>query len=398
MTDDLALRLQYKHGKIVGAVAGPAMTSELEEKINAEIQRVLLVPTTAKVCRWTMFSGRPVEGHWRYRDQFQITPAPPVAPRPNMLIAEHPFVLDFAFDNSADFRISQARYIRRASDLMLVLNLLLRQRISSSTSRGRHHWVWAPPGSEAPAIWTSEGYVIPDFRYIVDDLPRATDAPALSETPAETYYNRYAGYADTLTIPVELTHLLDAFGELSGDERERFLRACFWYHTAFAVWNYSQSLHLTSLINAIECLASIGPERSKPEGPTKLFLEFMETFAPGRPSKTQLNKIYDARGEITHGERLLQFDVGLFSGLDETSARDREIGDNAILLCRGALINWLWSRNPAATGPLLTKGLPPFAKPARPGTKSKMIVKIPKKTLISLKINAELAVFGALQS
>jgi hypothetical protein len=73
-------------------------------------------------------------------DQFQIMPAPPTAPRPNMLLAEHPFVLDFALEGSADFRISQARYIRRASDLMLVLNLLLRQRISSPTIRGRSHW------------------------------------------------------------------------------------------------------------------------------------------------------------------------------------------------------------------------------------------------------------------
>jgi hypothetical protein len=182
-----------------------------------------------------------------------------------------------------------------------------------------------------------------------------------------------------LTIPAELTLLLDAFSGLSDDKLERFLRACFWYHTAFTVWNHSQSLHLTSLINAVECLASIGPERSKPEGPTKLFLDFMEKFAPGSPSKTQLNRIYDARGEITHGERLLHFDVGNFFGLDETSARDREIGDNAGLLCRGVLVNWLWSHNPTTAGPLLTKGLPPLTKPARPGTKSNMIVVVPKE-------------------
>jgi hypothetical protein len=379
MADELALRLQYEHGKIIGAVAGPAMTPELEERITAEIQRLLLAPESAKVCRWTMFSSRPVEGYWRYRDQFQIMPAPPAAPRPNMLIAEHPFVLDFAFENSADFRISQARYLRRASDFMLVLNLLLRQRISSPTNRSRHHWVWAAPGSEIPVMWVGEGYMIPDFRYIVDELPAAADVPALDEIAAETYYDRQAGYSDALTIPAELARLLDAFGSLSGDRRERFLRACFWYHTASTVWDYSQSLHLTSLINAIESLASVGPERSNPEGPTKLFLDFMEKFAPGSPSKTQLNKIYDARGEITHGERLLHFDVGLSFGLDETSARDREIGDNAGLLCRGALINWIWSHSPTVTGPLLAKGLPPFTKPARPGTKSNMIVIVPNE-------------------
>jgi len=113
-----------------------------------------------------------------------------------------------------------------------------------------------------------------------------------------------------------------------------------------------------------------------PEGPSALFLSFMKKFAPGSPSGTGLNRIYDVRGEITHGERLLHLDQALPTGLDQTSARDTEIGDAAGLLCRGALVNWLWSHDPAATEPLLTKGLP-STKPARPGTKSKVIVTVP---------------------
>jgi hypothetical protein len=93
------------------------MTAELEERINAEIQRVFLAPQNSKVCRWTMFSTRPVEGQWRYRNQFQIVPAPAAAPRPDMLVAEHSFIVDFASEGSVDFRINQMRYILRASDL-----------------------------------------------------------------------------------------------------------------------------------------------------------------------------------------------------------------------------------------------------------------------------------------
>jgi hypothetical protein len=402
MADEWALSLQYREGKIVSAVAGPAMTSEVEEQVRAAIERVLLTPTASKVCRWTLFSGRPVEGYWRYRDQFQIVPPPPEAPRPAELMAEHPFILDFAFDDSVDFTIRNHRCARRASDLTLVLNLLLRQNISSPSNRGRKHWVWAPQGSAPPTVWAQEGYMIPNFQYIVDDFDVAADVPPLEEVAAETYYDLRAGYADNLTIPAELARLLDAFSGLNGDDRERFLRACFWYHTASRVWDYSQSLHLTSLVNGIECLASIGPKRSTPEGPSALFLSFMRKFAPGRlsgiaktggpsalfkslmrafapggPSGALLNKIYDARSKITHGERLLDLDQSSpLVGLDQTSARDREVGDNASVLCRGALINWLWSHDPATTEPLLTKGLP-STKPASPGTKSNVIVSIP---------------------
>jgi hypothetical protein len=111
LADDWALSLQYREGKIVRAVAGPAMTPELEDEIRASIDTNLLAGGGSAVCRWTLFSSRPVEGHWRYRDQFQIVPAPPNAPRPEELIADHPFLLDFAFDNSPDSRIRQHRYI-----------------------------------------------------------------------------------------------------------------------------------------------------------------------------------------------------------------------------------------------------------------------------------------------
>jgi hypothetical protein len=219
--------------------------------------------------------------------------------------------------------------------------------------------------------------MIHKFKYLVDDFPAAGDVPPLEEVAGETYYEYRANFADTVTIPAELMHLLDAFSGLKGDDRERFLRACFWYHTALSVWDYSQSLHLTSLVNAIECLATIGPERSMPEGPTGLFLSFMKRFAPGRPSETQLEKIYDVRGQITHGERLLYLDQSSpLVGLDQTSSRDREIVDSATVLCRGALINWLWSSSPGAKDPLLTRGLS-WTKPARRGTKSNVIVRVP---------------------
>jgi hypothetical protein len=253
-------------------------------------------------------------------------------------------------------------------------------------------------------VWASEGYMIHKLKYLVDDFPVAAGAPPLKQVEADTYYDFLAGYADTLTIPAELTRLLDAFNGLDGDDRERFLRACFWYHTASAVWDYSQSLYLTSLVNAIECLASVGPQRTTPEGPSKLFLAFMRrfaplrprlgdlvktggpsalfkslmrSFAPGGPSGALLTRIYDTRSKITHGERLLYLDQSSPSvRLDQTSARDREVGDSASVLCRGALINWLWSHDPAVTGPLLTKGLS-RTKPARPGTKSSFTIITP---------------------
>ncbi|MGH3751178.1 MAG: hypothetical protein ACRDRP_00500 [Pseudonocardiaceae bacterium] len=376
MADEWALSLQYQRGQVVDAVAGPAMIPELSLKIIAAIKQALLAPRVSSVWRWTLFSSKPVEGHWRYRDEFQIGSAPPNAPRPNELMAQYPFILDFRFNDSPDFEIRQLRWLRRASNYTLILNLLLGPRIDSPSARVRKHWVWTETGGSPPVRWAQEGYIIPGLRHLVEDLPSPEFAP-LNEVPAEQYYNYRVHYSDHLTVPAELTRLIDGINGMNHDDQERLLRACFWYSTASKVWDHSQSLHLTSLVNAVECLASIGPERSKPEGPSKLFVSFMKKFAPGNPSGRQLNKIYGTRGKITHGERLLHLDQSSpTGGLDQISARDREVGDNASFLCRGALINWVWSHTYKTDEHLIREGLP-RTPPTCPGTKSGVTIVIP---------------------
>jgi hypothetical protein len=62
-------------------------------------------------------------------------------------------------------------------------------------------------------------------------------------------------------------------------------------------------------INALECLAQSGEKRLVPDASTKLFLDLMQDFAPGRPSRSRLNKIYEVRSLVTHCERLLGYDT-----------------------------------------------------------------------------------------
>jgi hypothetical protein len=132
MSDDSVLTLKYHDGKIIDAEVWPSMTSDFEREILEATEAALAHGDTA-VYRWPMFSGRSVEGTWRYHDNFQIAPAPPEAPRPGELWAEHPFLVDFVFEKSSNQRIEQHRYARKATDLLLVLNLLLNTRITGGS-------------------------------------------------------------------------------------------------------------------------------------------------------------------------------------------------------------------------------------------------------------------------
>jgi hypothetical protein len=104
----------------------------------------------------------------------------------------------------------------------------------------------------------------------------------------------------------------------------------------------------------------------------------MRRFAPGPPSGGVIDKIYEARSKITHGERLLSLDQTPGSwALNQLSSADREIVDTASILCQAALINWLWSQATGGNEQLITRGLR-SEKPPKPGTKSGVTVIVPK--------------------
>ena len=83
-------------------------------------------------------------------------------------------------------------------------------------------------------MWTGEGYIIPHFQYLVDQLPDIEGA-TLDMLSADAYYDRRKGRSDSLNLPAELPVLLDVFHALTDENRDRFGRACYWYHTASAI-------------------------------------------------------------------------------------------------------------------------------------------------------------------
>jgi hypothetical protein len=351
--------------------AGDAFTPELEQRVEEAIHEALVVSDRRAVARGTMFAARPVRGCWRHNDQLQLMPAPLEAPRPHTLMGDHPFIVDFAYSESSVFMLRNHRIQARSHELRLLLNLLLSGGVTMPTNRGRHHWVFTPLDYPEPrVIWTNEGYFIPEFTFVVPEMPDPTDTPPLIEIDARAYYDIGRIGADELTIPSELGVLIDAHSSLSGDDLSRFDRALYWLAMASEVWSLSQSLHLSSLVNAIECLAVGEDDRNRADGPTASFKQFMREYAPGQPSGKLLDHIYELRSDITHGEQLLAYDrpsSGIH--LDQTTSQHRQAGDDASRLTRGALLNWLWSRAPATSELLVTQGVD-TSKPAKPGTKS----------------------------
>lgn len=377
--DDWVLSLHYRDERVINATAGPAFTEAEVNRIKHALDESL-DSSVAKVWRTPMLISGQIEGWYRYSNQFQISPAPPEAYRPSMLYAKHPWVLEFSFQDSPNNQVRSLRIERRTYELALILNLFLGRGVDVPTHRARKHWVYVadndgPPGT-IKCEYLSEGYFIPGLVVIVDGFSVSETSKMLQETPTDTHFcHRRTGTA--VTVPSDLTYLCDLYGKLDNEDRKRFLRACHWLHVAGDVWPYSQSLNLTSLIIAVECLAQGSRDRrSDVDASTKMFLDFMLTYAPGRPSRTRLNNIYITRSLVSHGDRILSLDSPGMPGLSPIDTSDRESGTEALLYARGALINWLGSREEASVR-LLTSDPCPIRKPAKPGTKSSVTIIIP---------------------
>ncbi len=371
--DEWVLSLRYSAGILVDAVTGPAFTPAIEEQIRQALADAL-DGTTAKIWRVPMFSLRRVAGWYQHDDDFLIRPAPAEAPRPDVEYAQHPWILEFTFGESSNFQVRNLRTERRAYELALVLNLLLGGQIDKPSNRARNHWIYARSADESGILtpeWRQEGYFIPGFELLADGFSDVSSWSLLAEDPTDAYYSRRGFTGAPLTVPTSMTDLSDAFNTLVGQVRDRFLRSCYWLRTADVVWTYSQSLHLISLINALECLAQSGEKRLVLDASTKMFLDFMQDYAPGRPSRSRINKIYEVRSLVTHGERLLGYDTPQAHGLHPTPTADRESGFEAVLLARGAIINWL-VREARGSANLLDTDPYPKRPAEKPGTKSKV--------------------------
>ena len=350
-TADFALELRYDDGRLVDIVAGSALTHPEVAALQGRIEAELLTATGTASARVVLFASVPVTGHFRYRDLFQWVPVPPEAPRPSFTMAEHPFLLEFHFRQSANAGI---RHLRRAileRELELLAAGLLEFTIRGHGRLVDHHWVLMQDDVSAPWVsaYRQEMYIWPDLVLEGGEFTDTTMLPHLTAVDPVGYYSRGGiGPDRVLEIPSTLTDLLDRFLGLPRIERERFLRACFWYQHAHTV--RSRSAAFTSMISAVEALipavggAPVCEQCKRPMGvgPTRLFSDFVDELAPDSASFETRRRLYGIRSALSHGGSLLHSDRRTWSP-HMTGEKIEEWEDIGAVwkLVRLVLVNWL---------------------------------------------------------
>jgi hypothetical protein len=351
---NFAVELRYDDGVLVDIVSGPALTRLDLDAIRKQIDVDILAPAETQVGRVVLFSSVPVTGYFRYGDRFQWVPLPSDAPRPPVQMAEHPFLLEFNFRNSPS---SGIRHLRRATlerELELLAAALLEFTVRGLGRLARFHWVVDTMNLTEPWIssYRQEMYTWPGLMLEGGAFADTTTIPRMTNVAAADYYTRGGiGVDRTLEIPDNLSESLDRFFDLPTIERERFLRACFWFQHGHIVGRWSRSAAFTAMISAVEALIppagapEICPTCKRPVGAgrTKLFAEFVDQFAPRTPVKER-RRLYGIRSALSHGGTLLHSDRKGWGPM--TSGRIEEWEDIEALwpLVRMVLVNWLATR------------------------------------------------------
>ena len=320
------IKLTFSHRKIIAVDPGPAFDAAEWERISAEIENSILSGPT-RFGREYSFSGFRVLGSWRGRQSgIQILPPPADAPRANVEMAEHPFILEFPISTSELWQVTNHRRIREHRKLTLLLNVLLVGRTSLEPRRAENFWAYIPVGDHGhESKWVQRFFHAKLGEAVIEELsPPAVEQ--LEEIQPEEYYTRIGHDGMGLRVPSDLDQSIGYYAALSAANREKFDRATFWIDMASREWNSSVSASFAALVSAIESLTERGaihqfncptcgkPPQHEVPGATQRFKDFFDTYAPGASLAKRREEMYSLRSGILHGGDLMEIDQDLAFG------------------------------------------------------------------------------------
>lgn len=342
-----ALKLKYsKKGTLHAIEPGPALTTEILKVLVKRIKDELVTDSGIFIGAAIMFSALPVQGYWRYRDVFQLLPAPSAAPQAGHMLGTHPFVLEFAVKNSPDWIIRQQRAHQKKRELGLLLNAFLEGHVNISGS-SKNHWVLIEdlPPRRLKTVNAQEGYNLSGFKHEKEKFSEMADIPSLSAVEMSDFYSRRGlGVSDwKMHRPQNLDALFDKYSAFPVPVQKRFLTACFWFNYALQASQDSRSASYIALVQSIEALLpeNVNSNCVKCGQPqykcTERFNDFLKTFAPYKDGIARGRKeLYGLRSDLSHGKRLLAEDIGL-----HWAWKEQHVWEEMRQTARIAFANWI---------------------------------------------------------
>jgi hypothetical protein len=344
-----------RHNDIVAVDRGPGLSDDELTRLQAQIREELIAPSSAVVGRDVLFAGYPVRGFLQIGAELAILPVPDCAPRPNFLLAEHPFLIEFRLPSSKNYWIQNARRQHASFQMALFLNLVFSRGVTWYGPRSRNAWAWVDPasGSRDAYQFCQLNYCYSGFVRESDQFTDTQPFAKLKEVPADRYFDDPDALSDyELTVPSSLHEQYRSWKALSRAEERVFFRALYWYYCGGELFDTSVTAGFLAISRAIEALLPAQsdearcPSCHRAVGPSisRRFRNFLDEFSPplGTEDATVRQQLYATRSKYAHGSGLMLLDeFPLNTGLTHRSSEDRTVLNCAFKLTRRAVLNWL---------------------------------------------------------
>jgi hypothetical protein len=355
-SDSAQLRVKVTNGLIDDIEPGEDFAEDRFQELLMVVQRRLADSPGEFVARVILHSSRVIQGYWRDDELgLQLTPPTSEAPRPPVIMADHPFVLEVRLHEGGDGFITNERILRAAIEWGLVLNAVLRIPIVVPDPRIRHLWVYDDEAKRSR--WLQASYFTDSFEQPRSEFSKP--AELIPVYPHDEYYESKVtpGAArDIATLPDSLSQILSAFAGLSHEERSIYLRAARWVQVATAVWDLNASSWVTAMVSALETLVPKPSERCREcgnvlgvgwcatcgstVGVSREFRDFVERYSRRSDYKMR-QTIYSLRSRISHGSMLLAIDDTPWAFGATFEPEHRQTMEDLLRIVRDVMVNWL---------------------------------------------------------
>lgn len=307
----------------------------------------------------------PVNGFYRFHDDFQILPAEEQAPKPPYMLCHHPFIIEYKVevnDTPRFFPDGQEipRFVMSNEDAGKKLNELI---LLFTTFSSHHVFLYQNSQSwflpmdkikeqQYKSVWGQQTYSYKDFISKIDALSNH-DLSMVSTINPNEYFNRYGRRIDQkFDLPESIEVLFAKYYGLDEDAKKAFLSSASLLSQGLKLWSEHPSLSFAAIVSSLETLISfdykdIPIEKCKECGQeryrvVKKFRDFFTAYGSPSPEfKKYALKIYAYRSKILHSGELFLGEIfprkfGSFDGLE-----DDELRRSIIRTCRICLVNWL---------------------------------------------------------
>ena len=338
------------------AEAGPGLDDEAVGAIAAKVDEEVVASAGARYGTVVLFSLERLVGSWRYQDRLQLRMVPEASPRPTMLYADHPLLMDFTYRSAGEIMANMRRRQRAAARWTQRLNVLVRPGVKATDDSARSHWVFVrDEDAQVRSEYLQAGYAPVGLTVDENQMPPA-GAPPVERVSADDYYTRHGTMLQPLTLPTTLEQSISSIEGLPAEALLRFDRAAYWFYCAQHLV-HEHSLIAVSLGAAIEAMFEPDPTAPRcPEcqrelhGPTARFVDFMSTHLPSEDAegaRRLFAEFYGLRSRPAHGH---VFDTDFLPLPSFIPSRlDEEEKVRALFAyVQIALVNWLEARRPVA--------------------------------------------------